>query len=38
MAGMFLAALDLNIVSTAIRTISDDLHGLSLQAWATTRT
>jgi EmrB/QacA subfamily drug resistance transporter len=36
MAGMFLAALDLNIVSTAIRTISDDLHGLSLQAWATT--
>ena len=36
MAGMFLAALDLNIVATAIRTISDDLHGLSLQAWATT--
>src|SRR5215470_5904528 len=36
MAGMFLAALDLNIVATAIRTISDDLNGLSLQAWATT--
>jgi EmrB/QacA subfamily drug resistance transporter len=36
MAGMFLAALDLNIVATAIRTISDDLRGLSLQAWATT--
>ena len=36
MGGMFLAALDLNIVATAIRTISDDLNGLSLQAWATT--
>jgi EmrB/QacA subfamily drug resistance transporter len=36
MAGMFLAALDQTIVSTAIRTISDDLHGLSQQAWATT--
>jgi EmrB/QacA subfamily drug resistance transporter len=34
--GMFLAALDQTIVSTAIRTISDDLHGLSQQAWATT--
>ena len=34
--GMFLAALDQTIVSTAIRTISDDLHGLDLQAWATT--
>ncbi len=33
---MFLAALDQTIVSTAIRTIADDLHGLSLQAWATT--
>jgi EmrB/QacA subfamily drug resistance transporter len=36
MAGMFLAALDQTIVATSIRTISDDLHGLSLQAWATT--
>jgi EmrB/QacA subfamily drug resistance transporter len=36
MIGMFLAALDQTIVSTAIRTISDDLHGLSEQAWATT--
>lgn len=36
MAGMFLAALDQTIVGTAIRTIGDDLNGLSLQAWATT--
>lgn len=36
MIGMFLAALDQTIVSTAIRTIADDLNGLSLQAWATT--
>ena len=36
MMGMFLGALDQTIVSTAIRTISDDLHGLSLQAWVTT--
>ena len=36
MSGMFLAALDMTIVSTSIRTIADDLHGLSLQAWATT--
>ncbi len=36
MSGMFLAALDQTIVATAIRTISDDLNGLSLQAWATT--
>ncbi|MEU6645972.1 MFS transporter [Saccharomonospora sp. NPDC046836] len=36
MTGMFLAALDQTIVSTAIRTIADDLHGLSLQAWITT--
>ncbi|WP_433290828.1 MFS transporter [Pseudonocardia sp. CA-142604] len=34
--GMFLAALDQTVVSTAIRTIADDLGGLSLQAWATT--
>jgi EmrB/QacA subfamily drug resistance transporter len=36
MAGMFLAALDQTIVATAIRTIADDLDGLSLQAWVTT--
>ncbi|MDY0829943.1 MDR family MFS transporter [Microbacterium sp. BG28] len=36
MAGMFLSALDQTIVGTAIRTIGDDLHGLSLQAWVTT--
>ncbi|HEY2879206.1 MDR family MFS transporter [Nocardioides sp.] len=36
MMGMFLGALDQTIVSTAIRTISDDLHGLSAQAWVTT--
>ena len=36
MMGMFLAALDQTIVSTAIRTIGDDLHGLSAQAWVTT--
>jgi EmrB/QacA subfamily drug resistance transporter len=34
--GMFLAALDQTIVSTAIRTIGDDLNGLSIQAWVTT--
>jgi EmrB/QacA subfamily drug resistance transporter len=34
--GMLLAALDLTIVSTSIRTIADDLDGLSIQAWATT--
>ena len=36
MLGVLLAALDQTIVSTAIRTIADDLHGLNLQAWATT--
>jgi EmrB/QacA subfamily drug resistance transporter len=36
MAGMFLSALDQTVVGTAIRTIGDDLHGLSLQAWVTT--
>lgn len=34
--GMFLAALDQTIVATSIRTIGDDLHGLSIQAWVTT--
>jgi EmrB/QacA subfamily drug resistance transporter len=36
MLGMFLAALDQTVVSTAIRTIADDLNGYDLQAWATT--
>lgn len=36
MIGMFLAALDQTIVATSIRTIADDLQGLSLLAWATT--
>jgi EmrB/QacA subfamily drug resistance transporter len=36
MLGMFLAALDQTIVATSIRTIGDDLHGLSVQAWVTT--
>lgn len=36
MMGMFLAALDQTIVSTAIRTIADDLNGYKLQAWVTT--
>ncbi|PZS35257.1 MAG: MFS transporter [Pseudonocardiales bacterium] len=36
MLGMFLAALDQMIVATAIRTIGDDLKGLSIQAWVTT--
>ncbi len=34
--GMFLAALDQMVVTTAIRTIGDDLNGLSVQAWVTT--
>ena len=36
MAGMFLAALDQTVVGTSIKTIADDLDGLSLQAWVTT--
>ncbi|MGH3942023.1 MAG: MFS transporter [Pseudonocardiaceae bacterium] len=36
MLGILLAALDQTIVSTAIRTIADDLRGLELQAWVTT--
>jgi EmrB/QacA subfamily drug resistance transporter len=36
MAGMFLSALDQTIVSTSMRTIADDLDGMSLQAWVTT--
>ncbi|KAA0024412.1 MDR family MFS transporter [Antrihabitans cavernicola] len=36
MLGMLMAALDQTIVSTAIRTIADELNGYSLQAWVTT--
>src|SRR3954451_16497231 len=36
MLGMFLAALDQTIVSSPVRTIADELHGLSLEAWAPT--
>lgn len=34
--GMFLASLDQTIVSTAIKTIGNDLHNLTAQAWVTT--
>ena len=34
--GMFLASLDQTIVSTAMRTIADKLHGQTAQAWVTT--
>src|SRR3954447_10098486 len=34
--GMFLASLDQTVVSTAIRTVADDLNGYHLQAWVTT--
>ena len=36
MLGMFLAALDQMIVASAMKTIADQLHGQTLQAWATT--
>ncbi len=36
MMGIFLAALDQTIVATSVRTIADDLDGLSVQAWVTT--
>nr|CAA09636.1 putative transmembrane protein [Streptomyces violaceoruber] len=34
--GLFMAALDQTIISAALRTIADDLNGLSEQAWANT--
>ncbi|MCM3921680.1 MFS transporter [Frankia sp. AiPs1] len=34
--GMFLAALDQTVVSTAIYRIGESLHGLTAQAWVTT--
>ena len=36
MSGMFLSALDQSVVSTAMRTVADDLKSLELQAWVTT--
>ncbi len=36
MMGMFLAALDQTIVSSAMRVIADDLHDLAGQAWVIT--
>lgn len=36
MLGLFLAALDQTVVATSMRVVADDLHGFSLQAWATT--
>ncbi|MGE7434946.1 MDR family MFS transporter [Kitasatospora sp. NPDC001175] len=34
--GLFMAALDQTIIAAALRTIADDLHGLTYQAWANT--
>ncbi|MGX7825709.1 MDR family MFS transporter [Actinokineospora sp. 24-640] len=36
MLGMLLAALDQTIMSSAMKTIADQLHGQTIQAWATT--
>jgi EmrB/QacA subfamily drug resistance transporter len=36
MLGMMLAALDMTIMGTATRTIADQLHGQTIQAWVTT--
>ncbi|MEU7145747.1 MDR family MFS transporter [Nocardia sp. NPDC046473] len=36
MAGIFLSALDVTVMSTSLRTIGDGLGGLDLLAWVTT--
>src|SRR2546421_586335 len=36
MLGMLLAALDMTIMATATKTIADQLHGQTIQAWVTT--
>ncbi|HEU5471853.1 MAG TPA: MDR family MFS transporter [Actinophytocola sp.] len=36
MLGMLLAALDMTIMGTATKTIADELHGQTIQAWVTT--
>jgi EmrB/QacA subfamily drug resistance transporter len=36
MLGMLLAALDMTIMGTAAKTIADNLHGQTIQAWVTT--
>ncbi|MDQ3578689.1 MAG: MFS transporter, partial [Actinomycetota bacterium] len=36
MLGMSLAALDQTIMASAMKTIADQLHGQTIQAWATT--
>lgn len=36
MLGLLLSALDQMIVAAVMRTVADQLHGLSFQAWATT--
>ena len=36
MLGMLLAALDMTIMGTATKTIADQLHGQTIQAWVTT--
>jgi EmrB/QacA subfamily drug resistance transporter len=34
--GVFLSALDTMIMASALRTVADELHGLTMQAWVTT--
>ncbi|HEV2780644.1 MAG TPA: MDR family MFS transporter [Actinophytocola sp.] len=36
MLGMLLAALDMTIMGVATKTIADELHGQTIQAWVTT--
>src|SRR5437867_10174844 len=36
MLGMLLAALDMTIMGSATKTIADQLHGQTIQAWVTT--